>query len=186
MSGDFGEMLTLFFLDSERTERTVPIRKLRYKQDRRKSAPHSDIIILHRQDPHGMFPDDFVICAEAKQKATNTEFNPIAEALKGFVKDRTGRLARTLLWLREKAIDVENKSMIDYIERFTQAHSVSFKKDYKAVAVIDRALLDAEITQTLKLPAQDESFEIVVLGVNRLYKMYNDVYKRAINEVRNE
>src|SRR4030042_7030316 len=41
MSGDFGELLTLFFLNSERTEKTVPIRKWRYKQDRRKPVPHS-------------------------------------------------------------------------------------------------------------------------------------------------
>jgi hypothetical protein len=186
MSGEFGEMLTLFFLDSERTEKTVSVRKWRYKQDRKKPAPHSDVIILHRQDVQGLSPDDFVICAEAKQKATKSEFDPITQALEGFLKDRTGRLARTLLWLREKAIDAESRSMIEYIERFNQAQKVSFKKNYKAVAVVDRALLNDEITRNLSLPVQNDSFEIVVLGVNKLYKMYNDAYKRAINEVGDE
>lgn len=186
MSGDFGEMMTLFFLSTERTEATIPIKKWRYKQDRRKPTPHSDVIILHRQDTKGVSTNDFVICAEAKQKSTKSKFDPIAKALEGFTEDRTGRLARTLLWLREKAIDSESRSMIDYIERFTQAHSVSFRKYYKVVAVIDRDLLDAEITRTLSLPEQNESFEIVVLGVNRLYEMYNNVYKRAIEEVRDE
>ena len=166
MSGDFGEILTLFFLDSERTEETVPIRKWRFKQDRRKSAPHSDVIILHRLNTESVSTDDFVICAEAKQKATASEFNPISQAVEGFTKDRTGRLARTLAWLKEKAIDSERGTMIDYIGRFTKAHSVSFKKYYKAVAVVDRDLLDAEITRTLDLPEPNDSFEIVVLGVN--------------------
>ena len=48
MSGDFGEIITLFFLSSECTVKAVPFKKWRYKQDRRKAAPHSDVVILYR------------------------------------------------------------------------------------------------------------------------------------------
>lgn len=68
MSGDFGEIVTLFFLSSERTERTTLIKKWRYKQDRTKAIPFSDVIILHREDATPS-ARDFVICAESKQKA---------------------------------------------------------------------------------------------------------------------
>ena len=179
MSGDFGEILTLFFLSSERPEVTHIIRKWRYKQDRLKPAPHSDVVILHREDTLRPSMTDFVICAEAKQKATRGPFDPITKAIEGFMADNTGRLARTLVWLREKAIDSDSKSKIEYLDRFTQANTVPYRKHYKAVAIVDRALLDAEISRDLDLPEQSEDFEVVVLGVDNLYDMYNSVYKRS-------
>jgi len=183
MSGDFAEILTLFFLGSERQEKTVLVKKWRFKQDRLKSAPHSDVIILYRKDNKSPSSEDFVICAESKQKATASSFIPIAKAMEGFEKDRTGRLARTLLWLREKAIDSGSISMIEYLQRFVRANPVSFFKYYKAVAIIDREILDAELSRPLALPEQNANFEVVVLGINRLYEMYNKVYQRAIREV---
>lgn len=105
MSGDFGEIITLFFLGSERDEKVELIKKWRYKQDRKKPAPHSDVIILHRESEKKPSKNDFVISAETKQKATNSAFEPIPTAIVGLTLDQTGRLARTLAWLREKAID---------------------------------------------------------------------------------
>jgi hypothetical protein len=183
MSGDFGEILTLFFLSTERPEATRRIKKWRYKQDRQKSAPLSDVIILHRENVTAPSANDFVICAESKQKATESTFDPISKALEGYVSDNTGRLARTLTWLREKAIDSETTTDIEYITRFTHATAVSYKKHYKAIAIVDRAMLDDEITRAITLPEQNESFEVIVLGVDRLYEMYNSVYRRAPLEV---
>ncbi|MCK9419612.1 MAG: DUF1837 domain-containing protein [Nitrospirae bacterium] len=128
MSGDFGEILALYFLSTERPEVTTLIRKWRYKQDRKKSAPLSDIVILHRQNATTISENDYVICAESKQKATPGTFDPISKALEGYTEDNMGRLARTLAWLREKAIDQESRPAIDYITRFTQAGEVPYKK----------------------------------------------------------
>lgn len=186
MSGDFGEILTLFFLSSERPEVTHIIRKWRYKQDRLKPAPHSDVVILHRKDTRRASNTDFVICAEAKQKATRGAFDPITKAVEGFMADNTGRLARTLVWLREKAIDSDSRSAIEYLDRFTQASMVPYRKHYKAVAIVDRGLLDSEISRDLDLPEQNEDFEVIVLGVDNLYDMYNSVYQRATREVKVE
>lgn len=183
MSGDFGEILTLFFLSSERTEATTPIKKWRYKQDRQKPAPHSDVILLYREKGDKPTKRDFVICAEAKQKSTNSTFNPIKEAVDGFEKDRTGRLARTLVWLKEKALDQESRENLEFVKRFTDDLSVEYLKHFKAVAVVDRALLDEEITQHISLPEQDSSFEVVVLGINELKTFYERVFARSPSEV---
>ncbi|TAK63393.1 Hachiman antiphage defense system protein HamA [Methylobacter sp.] len=185
MSGDFGEVLTLFFLSSERTENTTPIKKWRYKENRLKAAPLSDVILLYREFDDKLSKNDFVICAEAKQKATKSkEFFPIEKSIEGFELDKTGRLARTLTWLKEKAIDQESSKKINFINRFTSNHlSVEYKKHFKAVAIVDRELLDEELIRQLKLPQQDESFEVIVLGIDKLKSLYETVYSRAQAEV---
>lgn len=183
MSGDFGEITTMFFLASERRELTHLIRKWRYKEDRNRAALHSDVIILYREDEKDATERDFVICAEAKQKATASKFDPISKAIEGFELDRTGRLGRTLTWLREKAIDHENAERIRFIERFAFGLTTEYMKYFKAVAIVDRSLLDGELTRQIELPQQDESFEVVVLGITDLKDFYERVFKRATTEV---
>lgn len=183
MSGDFGEILTLFFLNSECKARTVPIKKWRYKQDRTKAAPHSDVVILYRKhNKKKVSKEDFVVCAEAKQKATNSAFDPIGSAIDGYQKDRNGRLARTLVWLKEKAIDIEEKDFIDYIKRFTDLTKVEYSKYFKATAIIDLNLLDDELTHEIDVPEQNEDFEVIVLGIPDLKQFYETVFDRCVTE----
>lgn len=183
MSGDFGEILTLFFLNSECKAQTVPIKKWIYKQDRTKAAPHSDVVILYREHNNKKeSKEDFVICAEAKQKATKSTFDPISSAIEGYQKDRNGRLARTLVWLKEKAIDVEAKDFIDYIKRFTDLTKVEYSKYFKATAIIDINLLDDELTREINLPDQNEHFEVIVLGIPNLKQFYETVFERCVME----
>ncbi len=183
MSGDFGEMLTLFFLGSERAENLALIKKWRYKQDRRKAAPHSDVVLLFRESDQKASKNDFLISAETKQKATKSAFTPIEKAIEGLTLDQTGRLARTLTWLREKAIDLGDKPDIALIERFTHGLSVPYAKHYKAVAIVDRAFLDEELTRK-QASKTDGSFEVVVIGINDLKAFYTTVFERAIEEVK--
>jgi len=183
MSGDFGEIITLFFLNSECEAQTVPIQKWRYKQDRTKAAPHSDVVILYRKhNKLKVSKKDFVICAEAKQKATNSAFDPIGSAIDGYQKDRNGRLARTLVWLKEKAIDVEAKDFIDYIKRFTDLTEVEYSKYFKATAIIDLGLLNDELTRETDVPVQNKDFEVIVLGIPNLKQFYETVFRRCITE----
>ena len=143
MSGDFGEIFALFFLGSQRPEKVALIKNWRYKQDRKKPAPHTDVVLLYREFADKSSKNDFVISAESKQKATKGTFAPIEAAIAGLVRDQTGRLARTLAWLREKAIDQGQKEEITLVERFTHDLAVTYAKHYKAVAIIDRDLLTA-------------------------------------------
>jgi HamA len=186
MAGDFGEVLTLFYLGSERTESLKKLKKWRFKQDRKKAAPHSDVIIMHKASTEGPSTDDFVICAEAKLKSTASTFSPIEKSIEGYESDKTGRLARTLVWLKEKAIDHENSDSIAFVSRFTdELLETSFEKKYRAVAIIDLDFLDDELLKGLNLPNQSDEFEVVVLGIKGLKALYERSYSRAVTEVNN-
>lgn len=179
MAGDFGEILTMFFLQHERPEKTRGIRKWRFKEDRNSPAKHSDVIILYRDKEPS--PNDFAVCAEAKLKSTTSKFAPIDKAIAGMERDRKGRLTRTLTWLREKAIEYETPREKAYIERFIEAGAVVYKKHFHAVAVIDTALLDGELCKEVSLPNPGEGFDILVLGLDDLKDLYERVYVRALD-----
>jgi uncharacterized protein DUF1837 len=184
MSGDFGEVVTLFFLGSESNKAVTSVKKWRYKQDRKKPAPHSDVILLYREDINNPSKKDFVICAESKAKATHSTFRPIEKSIQGYVDDKTGRLARTLVWLKEKAIDNEDSEYLKFITRFADdLVDIEFSKKYRAVAIIDTEYLDDELVQLIDLPVQGEEFEVIVLGITDLKKVYERSFSRAVGEV---
>ncbi len=111
MAGDFGEILTLFYLAGDVAETAKKVKKWRFKQDRTKPSPHSDVIILYREHEGRSSINDFVICAEAKLKSTSSTFSPIEKSLEGYRLDKTGRLARTLVWLKEKRLIMGMQSL---------------------------------------------------------------------------
>ena len=183
MSGDFGEVLTLFYLGGERSEEVKHVKKWRFKQDRKKPAPHSDVIVLFREYSDRPSENDFVICAESKAKATGSPSEPIKNSIKGYESDKTGRLARTLVWLKEKEIDHGNADSLEFIKRFTDdILNVEFSKKYRAVAIIDRDYLDEELLRSLNIPTQNDEFEIIVLGIKNLKDLYEQSFSRAIIE----
>lgn len=184
MAGDFGEISCLYFLACQQPKEAKRIMKWRYKQDRQKAAPHSDVIILYCKEPNSPSIDDYVICAEAKLKSTKSEFNPISKALEGYSLDKTGRLARTLTWLHEKAIENENEEKIEYFKRVVETNlNVSFDKYHKAVAIVDMKFIDNELIQDLEIPANCDEFECIVLGIPNLKSLYESVYERSAEEV---
>jgi hypothetical protein len=187
MAGDFGEILSLFFLGSGGGSALRKVKKWRFKQDRNKAAPHSDVILLHCSDPSNPDKDDFLICAEAKVKSTSSKtYRPIANALEGYESDRTGRLAKTLAWLREKAIESDTAESIKFIERFSKDQiKVPYQRRHRAIAIIDLGFLDAELIEAVSVPTNDSAFKIVVMGVDELKALYEECFKRAISEAQN-
>lgn len=184
MAGDFGEILTLFYLSGERSEPIKQVKKWQFKEDRKKAAPYSDVVILHKKYNDRASESDFVICAEAKLKSTKKPFYPIKESINGYDKDKIGRLTRTLLWLKEKAINHGTPESIDYIKRFTDdLLEIKFTKKYRAVAIIDRNFLDSELQKTLNLPIQSDEFEVIVIGIPDLKQLYERSFSRAISEI---
>ncbi len=125
-----------------------------------------------------------MICAEVKQKATaGHRYMPIEAAVQSLSDDRVGRLGRSLTWLREKAIDQETANSIRLLDRFTIDPRIEYLKHFKAVAIIDRDLLDEEICRDIELPTQGRDFEVVVIGINDLKTLYETVYARAVEEL---
>jgi hypothetical protein len=104
MAGDFGEILTALFLASMSHPADVrDPKKWRLKQDRTKAAPYSDVVQFVVREWPTPSADDRLICAEVKTKSTNGASTPVASAIADSQKDREGRLAKTLVWLRERA-----------------------------------------------------------------------------------
>jgi len=180
MSGDFGEILVyLYQAAKEHPQVAVGPKKWRLKQDRTKPAPHSDVVQFILPCWPTPSPLDVLLCSEVKTKSTASTFAPIKVAIEGSTKDRTSRLARTLVWLRERALieDVGGVS-IAQLERFinTTDHPAATKR-FRAVAVICSSLLAAELSDApTQVPA---SYEVVVISVPQLYRAYNAIFDAA-------
>ena len=179
MAGDFGEILTFLYLGTA-TPAVSPLgpKKWRLKQDRTKPAPYSDVV--HFLLPN--WPDssaaDRIICAEVKTKATAGASTPITSAILDSNKDRTSRLAKTLVWLKERALFENLGSVtIQHIDRFQQAidHPPALKEFY-AVAVICGSLVDGELAE-----APDErpnDYALLIIVVPNLQEEYHRVFER--------
>ncbi|GKX48866.1 DUF1837 domain-containing protein [Pectobacterium carotovorum] len=182
MSGDFGEVLTYFYQSvAELPARAIGPKKWRLKQDRTKPAPKSDVVhFVMPNRPHAS-AEDVILCAEVKSKATSGNSTPIADAIIDCKKDRTSRLASTLVWLRERAMTTDLGDVdIPLLNRFINAvdHPPATKR-FRAVAVICNNLLDAELT--LAPDNTDPEFTLVVIGVPELRETYTAVYAAATN-----
>ena len=180
MAGDFGEILVyLYQAAKEHPQVAVGPKKWRLKQDRTKPAPHSDVVQFILPCWPTPSPLDVLLCSEVKTKSTDGTFAPIKVAIEGSTKDRTSRLARTLVWLRERALieDLGDIS-IAQLERFinTTDHPAATKR-FQAVAVICSSLVAAELSDApTEVPA---SYEVVVISVPQLYQVYNAIFDAA-------
>ncbi len=182
MSGDFGEVLTYFYqAAAELPANALGPKKWRLKQDRTKPAPKSDVVhFVMPNRPHAS-SEDAILCAEVKAKATAGNSTPIADAITDCKKDRTSRLASTLVWLRERAMTTDLGDVdIPLLDRFIDAvDSPPAAKRFRAVAVICNDLLDNELA--LAPDNADPEFTLVVIGVPELRTTYMAAYAAATN-----
>jgi hypothetical protein len=180
MSGDFGEIL-VYFYQAAKQHPNVAIgpKKWRLKQDRTKPAPYSDVI--HFVVPTWPTPSaqDVILCSEVKAKATNGGSSPISAAIKDSAKDRTSRLGRTLVWLKERALTEDLGAVtIAHLDRFIKATDYpAAKKQYQAVAVICSSLLDSELSEA---PTESPTgYSVVVISVPELQRVYEAIFQAA-------
>lgn len=90
MAGDFGEVLGYFNLSiKEHPDPAIGPKKWRFKQDRAKSVPKSDVVHLIMPNRPAASAYDQVLCAEVKVKSTNVSSNPIGSTIADCAKDRT-------------------------------------------------------------------------------------------------
>jgi hypothetical protein len=180
MAGDFGEILVYLYQSAkELPVEAVGPKKWRLKQDRTKPAPHSDVV--HFVLPSWPTPsdNDVLLCSEVKTKSTDGDSTPIQSAIDDSAKDRTSRLARTLVWLKERALleplgDIE----IAHLDRFIKAtdHPPATKR-FRAVAVICHSLVDEEL-KSAPTTASPE-YTVVVIAVPDLKSIYSAVFDAA-------
>lgn len=178
MSGDFGEIL-VYCYQAARANPQIAFgpKKWRFKQDRTKPAPLSDVVQFILPTWPTPSSDDEILCAEVKAKATNGASSPIENAIADCKKDRNSRLLRTLLWLKERAIG-ENMGAVQlaHLNRFINAidYPVAAKR-FRAVVVICSSLVSAELTKAPAEPSPD--YTLVIISVPSLHAVYTSVFE---------
>lgn len=181
MSGDFGEILAGFYLAaSVLPEVVIDPAKMRYKADRKKAAPHSDIVQFSLPKWPASSEEDRITCAEVKAKATDSKFDPIEAAVKGTATDRGGRLVNTLNWLKEKAItDGSDTVEVAQLERFIAAiDHPALNRDFRAIAVIDSAFVDMVVGWgTVPDPSE---CTLIVISVPELKTRYTELFAAIV------
>jgi hypothetical protein len=184
MSGDFGEIFAFFLLGSlAHPDEVIGPKKWRLKQDRTKPAPQSDVVQFVLPDWPDSSESDRVVCAEVKTKATDGASTPISAAIADSTKDRLGRLAKTLAWLKERAIvgDLE-PGMLELVDRFLEAvdhpHAA---KQFWAIAVISTSLVESELTAAPEV-APDDCI-VAVVAVPDLKSRYEQVFEAMLASV---
>lgn len=185
MSGDFAEFLTYIFHAAREDHRLViSPEKWRLKETRTKTAPYSDVVHFVLPTWPAPSAQDVLICSEVKGKATrDPRYSPINRAIEGMNEDRTSRLAKTLTWLRDKAISegVEGVS-IEQLERFINATDFpAATKKFNAVAVICSTLVNDELLDVPTDPIV--GFNLIVISVANLYNAYMSVFESAKQSV---
>lgn len=181
MSGDFGEILTAFYLAANSLPAiTIDPLRWRYKAQRTKAAPGSDIVQLLLPSWPEASADDRVICAEVKAKATTGAFDPIHKAGEGSKLDRAGRLANTLVWLKDKALsDGSDTVTTEQLDRFINLiDHPPITPDFRAVAVIDASMVDDEVAKGT-MPHPDQC-AMVVISVPELKKHYTSLFAAIV------
>jgi hypothetical protein len=180
MAGDFGEILVYLYQGAlEHPRGAIGATKWRLKQDRTKPAPYSDVVQLVLPSWPIPSADDMVLCSEVKTKSTKSTFTPIKKAIEGCEKDRTSRLAGTLVWLRERALTEDLGDLkIDHLNRFINAtdHPPAQRR-FRAVAVVAADLLDAELAAAPTQAPTD--YTVVVISVPDLHATYMSVFAAA-------
>jgi hypothetical protein len=177
MAGDFGEILVFIYQGvADHPAAVIGPKKWRLKQDRSKAAPYSDVVQFILPTWPTPSNQDRVLCSEVKTKSTGGDSTPIASAIADCEKDRLGRLAKTLVWLKERAIGEElGSTSIAHLDRFIEAtdHPPA-QKQFRAVAVICTSLLDAELASAPDVSPTD--YSVLVLAVPDLKLRYEALF----------
>jgi hypothetical protein len=180
MAGDFGEILVYLFQGGQQLPRiAIGATKWRLKQDRTKPAPHSDVVHLVLASWPTPSADDVIVCSEVKTKSTNSPSTPITSAIEDSLKDRTSRLTRTLVWLRERALTEDLGDIkLEHLDRFINATGhPEAQRRFRAVAVVSADLVDAELAHApTATPAE---YTVVVISVPDLHATYTSVFAAA-------
>jgi hypothetical protein len=180
MAGDFGEILCYLYQSTkELPASAIGVKKWRLKQDRTKPAPRSDVVHFLMPNRPNSSMEDAILCAEVKLKSTNSNSTPIASAIEDCAKDRTSRLAQTLVWLRERAMTEQLGDVdIPLLNRFIDlVDHPPVSKRFRAVAVICESLVDEELQTAPNIPNND--FTLLIIAVPNLKQTYEAVFAAA-------
>ncbi len=167
-SGDFGELLTIDFVEHV-LGYWVPKTKFSRKQVRDESTKGCDIIGFKLADAAGG-PADEVIVFEAKARLTTTLAIALSKAIESAVKDPL-RLPESLNAIKQRLIDVQDEAGAATIARFQDAVSRPFVQIQGASAISNHS----PIPITTQLPAGN-GYRLIAIGGEDLMSLVNRLY----------
>jgi len=199
MSGDFGEILSYYLAIQiwSPNVNVTPI-KWRFKDDKRKASPLTDIILFELADPKNPSVKDKMVTYEVKTRATKLGNMPysihkrpsfvtykdgklectILEAVFDANKDAIERAAETIPYLKVRCKDLGLNELYNQIDRFSDPLTISYKKEHNAVAVFDTSTTPDQISRmpTDLLTAHPNVSHVYCVPMDNLREIYNKVY----------
>lgn len=180
MAGDFGEILAFIYQATEEHPSSLfGPKKWRLKQDRTKPAPYSDVVQFLLPSWPNPTGEDCIICAEVKTKSTNGASSPISSAITDCQKDRSSRLAKTLVWLKERAMYEElGATKVEHLDRFIRATDhPQANRVFRAIAIVCDDLVDDELADVPVEKSAD--YGLVVISIPNLKDVYESCFGTA-------
>lgn len=182
MSGEFGEILSYFLLK----ERYLPEKELDgpkkwlWKDDRNHAIQKTDVMLFSYGGTPA--PDDLLVSGEIKAKTTDSKrYNPIKNAVYGAHEDFVSRLGVSLAWLKSRYVKERDGDRVARVERFLDPVTYgTYHKHFKAVVVIDDALLAEEVARERSLVGFPTEFEILLVSIQGLKSAYERTYRNVI------
>lgn len=182
MSGEFGEIFAYFFLKEYYLPNVISgPKKWIWKDDKDAPVHKTDIMLFNKGQTAS--PNDVVVSAEVKAKATGAKSNQVENAIKDMQKDYVSRLALSLNWLRSKYLKDKNIAEYENLERFVKPVEYgTYLKEFKAVVIIDSELVETELAKPRNIGSLDFDHEVIVITFNGLKEVYEQTYEYILNE----
>lgn len=156
--------------------------KWRWKEEKNIPLKKTDVLLFNMGAAPS--PDDVLVSAETKSKATAAKDSQLLAAIEGADEDRLGRIGRSLVWFKDRAIQENDMKMKAVVERFQfsdRPGNGTYHKHPKAILFIDSALLADELAKAFP----DDCYyrmEVLIIAIDDLRGLYNSVYDRVIND----
>lgn len=185
MSGEFGEILSYYIL----MELYKPLqldgpKKWIWKEDKNKPIQKTDVVLFNYEVDNPS-EEDLIVSAEIKSKATRSNsYDPIKNAIEGANDDYLGRLSKTLIWLKDRYIRDNDGESLRELKRFLNPVNYgTYKKHFKAVAIIDSNLLNEELERERDIDTDiiQDDFGLIIISINNLKNTYETTYEKVID-----
>ena len=184
ISGDFGEILTFHIAIAHfASKANIKVKKWRFKDDKAKASPKTDILLFYKSPEMTFSPDDTMYSIEVKTFASDpyNSKSAILNAVKDADVDRTSRAIETIDYFLTRIEDTgEYIEYYNDIERFGGAYYKQCNKSFNAMAIVDSAYLSKHIANIPASMYTDyPGIDIYSLPIEELYDTYTTVYQQV-------
>lgn len=176
-SGDFGEILTFSILEEENdSTQLTASKKWRWKGEPERSLCGTDVLLFVVGDVASS--NDLLLSAEVKTSATRPSGSKFVEALADAKKDGVSRIASTLVWYRDKAVQNGDAALLNKVDRVIDSvDKGKLKKIKMAVVVTDQDFEDIHMAGITDLNAN--GIKLRLLSLEELKEVYESIYFNA-------